>query len=109
MLIFLAFSFTFLHFFSTFVLMRKKLFDDLPKSLKLSSGIWLHIFPDAGDGYRLYDPLEGKEMGRILFDAAENWVYDGDLLGVEEQEEAAGAINGYLKEMNDLFNSLKRY
>jgi hypothetical protein len=53
MLIFLAFSFTFLHFFSTFVLMRKKLFDDLPKSLKLSSGIWLHIFPDSREGYRL--------------------------------------------------------
>lgn len=88
--------------------MRKKLFDDLPKSLKLSSGKWLHIFPDRGDGYRLYDPLEGKEMGRILFDKADNWIYEGDLLTVDEQEEAAGAITGYQKEMNDLFNSLKR-
>jgi hypothetical protein len=88
--------------------MRKKLFDDLPKSLKLSSGKWLHIFPDSGDGYRLYDPLEGKEMGRILFDKADNWIYEGDLLTVDEQEEAAGAITGYQKEMNDLFNSLKR-
>src|SRR5438045_3077057 len=70
MLIFLAFSFTFLHFFSTFVFMRKKLFDDLPKSLKLSGGIWLRIFPDSGEGYRLYDPLEGREMGRVLFDKA---------------------------------------
>lgn len=108
MLIFLAFPFTFLHFFSTFVFMRKKLFDDLPKSLKLSSGTWLRIYPDSGDGYRLYDPLEGREMGRILFDAAGNWIYDGDFLDLYEQEEAAGAVSGYQKEMNDLLNSLKR-
>ncbi|MDB4926624.1 MAG: hypothetical protein JWR23_2680 [Mucilaginibacter sp.] len=108
MLIFLVFSFTFLYFFFTFVFMRKKLFDDLPKSLKLNSGTWLHIFPDSGEGYRLYDPLEGKEMGRILFDETGNWIYDGDSLGVEEQEEAAGAISGYQKEMDELFNSLKR-
>ena len=108
MLIFLAFSFTFLHFFLNFVFMRKKLFDDLPKSLKLTSGTWLRIFPDRGDGYRLYDPLEGREMGRLLFDEAGNWVYDGDLLSVDEQEEAAGAISGYQKEMDELFNSLKR-
>lgn len=87
--------------------MKKKLFDDLPKSLKLSSGVWLHIFPDGGEGYRLYDPLEGKEMGRILFDRADHWIYEGDLLGVDEQEEAAGAISGYQKEMDELFNSLK--
>ena len=88
--------------------MRKKLFDDRPKSLKLSSGIWLHIFPDGGEGYLLYDPLEGKEMGRILFDKADNWIYEGDLLSVDEQEEGAGAISGYQKEMSELFNSLKR-
>jgi hypothetical protein len=88
--------------------MRKKLFDDLPKSLKLSSGTWLHIFPDDGEGYRLFDPLNGKEMGRILFDKGGNWIYDGDLLDVAEQEEAAGAISGYQKEMNELLNTLKR-
>jgi hypothetical protein len=48
-------------------------------------------------------------MGRILFDKDDNWIYDGDLLGVGEQEEAAGAISGYQKEMDELFNSLKRY
>ncbi|HZZ74608.1 MAG TPA: hypothetical protein VFE04_01725 [Puia sp.] len=88
--------------------MRKKLFDDLPKSLKLRSGIWIHIFPGSGEGYRLFDPLEGTEMGRILFDEEGDWIYDGDLLGVEEQEEAAGAISGYQKEMNYLLDSLKR-
>jgi hypothetical protein len=108
MLIFLVFSFTFLHFFSTFVFMRKKLFDDLPKSLKLSSGRWLHIFPGDGEGYRLYDPLEGVELGRIHFDQDDHWIYDGDLLTVGEQEEAAGVITGYQKEMNELLNSLKR-
>jgi hypothetical protein len=109
MLIFLAFSFNFYIFFSTFVLMRKKLSDELPKSPKLSSGTWLRILPDSGDGYRLYDPLEGTAMGRLLFDKDDNWIYDGDLLGVGEQEEAAGAISGYQKEMDELFNSLKRY
>ena len=88
--------------------MRKKLFDDLPKSRKLSSGIWLHIFPDDGEGYGLYDPLEGNEMGRILFDKADNWIYDGDLLDVADQEEAAGAIGGYQKEMDELFKTLRR-
>lgn len=86
--------------------MRKKLFDDLPKSLKLSSGNWLHIFPDSGEGYRLFDPLEGREMGRILFDERNDWVYDGELLTVDEQQEAAGAISGYQKEMDQLFKSL---
>ncbi|SDE62918.1 hypothetical protein SAMN05216464_10821 [Mucilaginibacter pineti] len=52
----------------------------------------MRIFPDAGDGYRLYDPLFERELGRILFDAADNWIYDGELLTIEEQEELAGAI-----------------
>lgn len=86
--------------------MRKKLFDDLPKSLKLGSGTWLHIFPDSGEGYRLYDPMEGREMGRILFDRTDNWVYDGDLLSIAEQEEAAGAISGYQKEMDELYGTI---
>ena len=89
--------------------MRKKLFDNVPKSLKLSSGNWLHISPDSGEGHRLFDPLEGMEMGRILFYDGGNWVYDGELLKVEEQEEAAGAISGYQKEMNELFNTLKAH
>jgi hypothetical protein len=88
--------------------MRKKLFDDLPKALKLKSGTWLHIYPDNGEGYRLYDPLEERESGRILFDDADTWIYDGNMLAVDEQEEAAGAISGYQKEMNALYNTLKR-
>jgi len=88
--------------------MKNKLFDDLPKSVKLSTGKWLHIFPDNGQGYRLYDPLGEREMGRILFDEAGHWIYDGELLNVDEQEEASGAISGHQKEMDDLVNSLKK-
>ena len=45
-------------------------------------------------------------MGRILFDAKDNWIYDGDLLTVEEQKEAAGSINGYQKEMDELYGTI---
>ena len=86
--------------------MRKKLFDDFPKSLKLTSGTWLHIFPDSGEGYRLFDPLEGEELGRIHFDQEDNWIYDGDVLSIEEQKEAAGAISGYQKEMDELYGTI---
>ena len=87
--------------------MKNKLFGDLPKAVKLSTGRWLHIFPDEGKGYRLYDPLAEREMGRILFDEADHWIYDGELLSVDEQEEASGAISGHQKEMDDVLKSLK--
>lgn len=86
--------------------MRNKIYDDLPKSVKIRTGKWLYIFPDTGDGYRLYDPLAEKKMGRILFDEKDNWVYDGEALSVDEQEEAAGAINGHEAEMDKLLRSL---
>jgi hypothetical protein len=35
-----------------------------------------------------------------------NWIYDGNLLGVEEQEEVAGQITGHRKEMNELLRSI---
>jgi len=66
----------------------------------------VHIFPDKGKGYNLYDPLAERELGRILFDEKENWIYDGDILTVEEQEEIAGAITGHQKEMEALLRSL---
>jgi hypothetical protein len=86
--------------------MKNKLFDDLPKTVKLSSGRWLHILPDTGKGYQLYDPLAEKEMGRILFDQADNWIYDGGLLSITEQEEIAGAITGHQAEMAALLRTL---
>jgi hypothetical protein len=87
--------------------MRNKLFDDLPKTVKLSTEKWLHIFPETGEGYRLYDPAAEKEMGRILMDEADNWIYDGELLTVDEQEEVAGAITGHQNEMEELVKTLK--
>jgi hypothetical protein len=86
--------------------MKNKLFDDLPKSLRLSTGKWAHIFPDEGAGYLLFDPIAEIELGHILFAAADHWIYDGELLLVDEQEELAGAITGHQQEMDALLRSL---
>lgn len=86
--------------------MRNKLFDELPKSVKISTGKWVQILPDKGAGYDLYDPIAEKALGRILFDAGDNWIYDGELLNIDEQEELAGAISGHQKEMDELLKSL---
>ena len=67
---------------------------------------WVRILPDAGEGYRLYDPLAEAELGRILFDAADHWIHDGELLTVDEQVEIAGAISGHEMDMLKLLRSL---
>jgi hypothetical protein len=87
--------------------MRNKIFPDVPKTIKTSAERWLYIFPDEGEGYRLHDPVREEAAGRILFDDADNWVYDGGVLTVSEQEEVAGKITGHQKEMDELLNSLK--
>ncbi len=106
MLISLAFLYLFYIFFSTFVFMRNKIYPDMPKTVKTGTGKWVRIFPDEGKGYRLYDPLAEAELGRILFDAADHWIYDGELLTIGDQEEIAGAIDGHEKEMDQLLRSL---
>ena len=68
----------------------------------------MRIFPQDGDGHRLYDALREMELGRILFDDDDNWICDGDILAVGEQEDIAGFITGGHKEMNELLNTLKR-
>lgn len=78
----------------------------IPKTVKAVTERWVRIFPDTGDGYRLYDPLNEVELGRILFDASDNWIYDGGVLSVEEQIEVEGAISGHEREMNQLLRSL---
>jgi hypothetical protein len=75
--------------------MKNKLYDDLPKSVKISSGKWLYILPNKGEGYPLYDPIEEKRIGRILMNDSDQWVYDGAILDVYEQEEVAAAIHGH--------------
>ncbi len=86
--------------------MRSKLFHEKPKTVKIGGERWLRIIPDSGEGYMLYDILQEIAIGRILFDANDNWIYDGDVLTVDEQEDAAGFISGNHKEMDKLIRSL---
>ena len=87
--------------------MRSKLFSERPKTAQTGSERWVRIFPDTGKGYRLYDPLNDSELGHILVDAAENWIYDGNALNVYEQEDIAASILGYGTQMDRLLGSLK--
>jgi hypothetical protein len=87
--------------------MRSKLFTERPKTMQISSDRWVRILPEDGQGYRLYDPLGELELGRILFDAADNWIYDGEVLDIGEQEGIAGFISGNHKEMNELLNQIR--
>ncbi|QXV63975.1 hypothetical protein INP83_12790 [Mucilaginibacter sp. 21P] len=86
--------------------MKSKLFEQKPKTAKTETERWVRVFPDTGEGHRLYDVLQERAMGRILFDADENWIYDGTVLTIAEQEEVAGFINGNQKEMNELIRDL---
>jgi len=86
--------------------MRSKLFEEQPKTAKTSAERWVRVLPDQGEGYRLFDALEEQFIGRILFDAHDNWIYDGDKLTVEEQEDLAGFITGHHKEMDKLLAGL---
>jgi hypothetical protein len=86
--------------------MRNNIFPDIPKIVKTDTGKWVRIFPDNGASYRLYDPLGEAELGRILFDAGDHWIYDGEVLTVGEQEEVAAAISGHEQEMVKLLRSL---
>ncbi|WP_345952932.1 hypothetical protein [Mucilaginibacter sp. PAMB04168] len=86
--------------------MKSKLFQEKPETFKTSAERWIHIFPDCGEGYQLYDALQERNAGRILFDANGNWIYAGTALNIKEQEEVAGFISGSHKEMNDLIRSI---
>ncbi|RYD93354.1 MAG: hypothetical protein EOP54_19350 [Sphingobacteriales bacterium] len=87
--------------------MRSKLFVEKPERTQIISERWVHILPDTGKGYDLYDALEERYLGRILFDAKGYWIYDGDLLSVAEQEDLAGYINRFQPAMNSLLKSLE--
>ncbi|MCD8739093.1 hypothetical protein LT679_00645 [Mucilaginibacter roseus] len=106
MLIFLVNLYAIRDFLLTFASMKSKLFEEKPETARTSMERWVRIFPDRGDGYHLYDPLQEQPIGRILFDSDGNWIYDGTALNVEEQEEIAGAISGHCKEMDNLIRSL---
>lgn len=82
------------------------MFEEKPKTAKTSAARWVRILPDNGEGYDLYDALAERFIGRILFDAEDNWIYDGQVLSIEEQEEVAGLISGSHKEMDNLIRDL---
>ncbi|MBD1385838.1 hypothetical protein IDJ75_11155 [Mucilaginibacter rigui] len=86
--------------------MRSKLFKEQPKTAQISTERWVRILPDTGEGYRLFDAMQERYIGRILFDADDNWIYDGTVLNVYEQEEIAGSIAGHQKEMDQLIQDL---
>jgi hypothetical protein len=86
--------------------MKSRLFEEKPKTAKTSAERWVRIFPDRGDGYQLYDALQERNIGRLLFDADGNWIYDGTVLNIAEQEEVAGFISGNQKEMHNLIKGL---
>jgi len=86
--------------------MKSKLFEQKPKTAKTSAERWIRVFSDSGEGYTLYDALAERNVGRILFDANANWIYDGTALSIDEQEEIAGFISGNHKEMNELIRSI---
>jgi len=86
--------------------MKSKLFEEQPETAKTCAERWVRIFPDRGEGYQLYDALQERNIGRILFDADSNWIYDGNTLDIDEQEEVAGFISGNHKEMDNLIRDV---
>jgi len=87
--------------------MKNLIYERTPKSLKLSSGSWVQISFE-NDGYRLYDPIDELELGRILMDEKEQWIYDGRILTIVESEEVANAIKSHEPEMAALLRSLNK-
>ena len=86
--------------------MKSKLFPQKPSRTKISTERWVRVLPDSGEGYMLYDAIQEICIGRILMDASDNWIYDGQVLTIDEQEDVAGFITGNHKEMNELIRNL---
>jgi hypothetical protein len=106
MLILLVITIVFCNLFFNFVFMKSQLFEESPKTVQTSTGRWVRILPGPGPCYSLHDLVHGTALGQILVDDRDNWIYDGNLLGVEEQEEVAGQITGHQKEMTELLRSI---
>jgi hypothetical protein len=56
----------------------------------------IHVKPESAQEYHLYNAfpdIDGSHyLGRILFDELEYWIYDGEELAVDEQEQVARFI-----------------
>ena len=86
--------------------MRSKLFEEKIETLKTGTGRWLRVIPDVNNVYLVYDILNEAFLGRILFDDHDNWIYDGAILNVYEQEEIAGTLTGNKQEMDHFLKNL---
>jgi len=86
--------------------MRSKIFPDKPQRVKTTAEKWLTVVPQGRNEYRLFE--EGAYAGRILFDASDFWIYDGDYLRVAEQEDIAAFISNYHAQMHQLMSTLEK-
>ncbi|PWK79560.1 hypothetical protein LX99_00017 [Mucilaginibacter oryzae] len=75
--------------------------------MSLGSGLWIQLVPDTPGSYCLYEPLPELQLGKLLFNQEDNWIYDGDLLSISEQEDVASVITGCQREMGELLRSIK--
>lgn len=53
-----------------------------------------------------YEAPKVESLGRLLFDREGNWIYDGNRLTIDEQEEAAGFITGHRGAMDRLIKDI---
>jgi hypothetical protein len=88
--------------------MRSKLFKESTINVKTASGRWVRIVPETTSSYQLFEPLYEQELGKLLFDQEDNWIYDGQLLDVSEQEDVAAVLTGCQREMDELLKSFKK-
>jgi len=60
----------------------------------------IRVIP-AENAYDLYTAFDSHpdHLGRILFDTEGYWIYDGDVLSVNEQEQLARFITGYTERL----------
>ena len=87
--------------------MRSKLFKDSTVNVKTASGRWIQVVSETVTSYQLFEPLYGQELGKLLFDQEDNWIYDGQLLDVDEQEDVAAVLTGCQREMDELLKSIR--
>lgn len=56
------------------------------------------LLSDETEDYNLPDDKNPDYLGRILFDNNGNWIYDGELLSIYEQEQIGEFIDSFEKD-----------